>query len=64
MGEKPEETMKEIEDIREDLGDKVDALTDKLKEGAEGARKSSLKILAVVGAAIVGIVTLKRLRKK
>lgn len=64
MGEESEKTMKEIEEIREDLGEKVDALADKFKEGAEGAKKKGLAVLAIAGAAIIGIVTLKRLRKK
>lgn len=64
MGEKSEETMKEIEEIREDLGEKVDALAGKFKESTEGAKKKGLKVLAIGAAAVVGIITLKRFRKK
>lgn len=64
MGEKPEETVREIEQIRDDLGEKVDALAGKLKESAGEAKRKGLKVLAIAAAAIVGIVTLKRLRKK
>lgn len=64
MGEKPEETVREIEEIREDLGEKVDALAGRLKESADEAKRKGLKVLAIAAAAIVGIVTLKRLRRK
>lgn len=64
MGEKPEETLKEIERIREDLGEKVDALAGRLKETAEGAKRRGLAVLGLAAAAIVGVMTLKRFRKK
>lgn len=64
MGEESEKTMKEIEEIREDLGEKVDALAGKFKEGAEGAKKKGLAALGIAVAVVIGIVTLKRVRKK
>lgn len=64
MGEKPEETMKEIDEIRENLGEKVDALTGKLKQTADRTRKKGLAVAGIAAAAIIGIVTLKRFRKK
>lgn len=64
MGENPEETVKEIEQIREDLGEKVDALAGRLKESTDEAKRKGLKVLGIAAAAIIGIVTLKRLRKK
>lgn len=64
MGEKLEETVKEIGDIREDLGEKVDALAGKLKEGAGEAKRKGLTAAGIIAAAILGILTLKRFRKK
>lgn len=64
MGKESEKTMKEIEEIREDLGEKVDALADKFKEGAEGAKKKGLAVLGITAAATLGIITLKRFRRK
>jgi hypothetical protein len=63
MGEESEKTMKEIEELRDDLGEKVDALAGKFKEGAEGAKKKGLAVIGIAAAAILGIVTLKRFRK-
>lgn len=64
MGEESEKAVKEIEELREDLGEKVDALAGKFKEGAEGAKKKGLAVLGIAAAVLVGIVTLKRFRRK
>lgn len=70
MGEKseevkpPEEIRKEIEETRDALGDKVDALAGQLRQGVESARNTGLKVAGVVLAAVVGIITLKRLRRR
>lgn len=70
MGEKsqevkpPEEIRKEIEETRDALGHKVDALAGQLRHGVESARNTGLKVAGVVLAAVVGIITLKRLRRR
>lgn len=70
MGEKseevkpPEEIRKEIEETRDALGHKVDALAGHLRQGVETARNTGLKVAGVVLAAVVGIITLKRLRRR
>lgn len=64
MGEESEKAMKEIEELRDDLGEKVDALAGKFREGAEGAKRKGLAVLGIAAVALVGIVTLKRFRRK
>ena len=64
MGQTPEEIAKEIEETREALGDKVDALAGQFRESVDVAKNKGMKIAGIIFAAVVGILTLKKIRKK
>ena len=64
MGQEPEDIEKEIVETREALGEKVDALTSQLSETAHEVKTKGMKVLGVVAAAVVGILTLKKLRNR
>lgn len=64
MGEDPEETLREIEETREALGEKVDALVGQVREKADAARRNGLRIAGILAAAAVGLITVKKLRNR
>lgn len=64
MNREPDEIRKEIEETRDSLAKKVDRLGGQVKEGIETARDTGLKIAGVAFAAVLGILTLKRLRRR
>lgn len=64
MGEEPEEIARDIEETRDSLGEKVDALAGQLKESVTTARNRAFKIAGITAAAVVGILTLRRLRRR
>ena len=66
MGQKPEEILKDIEQTREALGEKIDVLAGQLREGvaeakSKGARAAGIAV-GVIGALLVirGIVRRRR----
>ncbi|MCA1840543.1 MAG: DUF3618 domain-containing protein [Actinomycetota bacterium] len=64
MGQTPEEIEKQIEQTREALGDKIDALTSQLSDTAYEVKTKGIKVLGVAFAAVVGLLTLKRLTRR
>ena len=60
MGANPQQTVTEIEQTREDLARKVDLLVDRAKVEAASAGKK----LAIVGAAVVGLVIVGMIAKR
>lgn len=64
MDQTPEEIAKEIEETREALGDKVDAFSGQLRESVDVAKSKGLKVVGVIAAAVVGILTLKKIRNR
>lgn len=60
----PQEIRKEIEETRDQLEKKVDVLAAQLKQGVEDVRNVGIKIGGIVLAGLVGILTLRRLRKR
>jgi hypothetical protein len=64
MGEGPEETLKEIEETREALGNKIDALTGRIGEATGEAKGRLVKFVSIAGAAIGGILLLKKFRRR
>lgn len=64
MGQTPEEIAKEIEETREALGDKVDALAGQLRDSVDTAKSKGMKIAGIVIAGLVGILTLKKIRRR
>jgi len=60
MGTSPEQTVTEIEQTRDDLARKVDLLVDRAKVEAVSAGKK----LAIVGAAVAGIVIIGMIAKR
>lgn len=60
MGRNPSQTVTEIEQTREDLARKVDLLVDRAKVEAVSAGKK----LAVVGAAVAGLVIIGMIAKR
>lgn len=64
MGEESEERQREIERTREALGEKVDALANQVRGGVDRARKKGMAVGGIVLAAAVGLITLRRRRRK
>ncbi|HVF12874.1 MAG TPA: DUF3618 domain-containing protein [Actinomycetota bacterium] len=64
MDQTPEEIAKEIEETREALGDKVDAFSGQLRESVDVAKSKGLKVVGMIAAAVVGILTLKKIRNR
>lgn len=64
MDQTPEELAKEIEETREALGAKVDAFSGQLKESVDVAKSKGLKVAGLIAAAVVGILTLKKIRNR
>lgn len=64
MGKRSEEALKEIEETREALGQKVDSLVGQVKQTAETAGKKGIKVGAIVLGAIVGIIALRKIRNR
>lgn len=64
MGQEPEEIKKEIEETREALGHKVDALAEQLKDGVQTVRTTGLKVGGTALALIAGILTIRKIRQK
>jgi len=64
MGQESEAIKKEIEETREALGEKVDALAGQLKEGVETAKTTGTKVGAAILAAIVGVIAIKKIRAR
>jgi hypothetical protein len=60
MGTSPQQTVTEIEQTREDLARKVDLLVDRAKVEAGSAGKK----LAIVGAAVAGLVIIGMIAKR
>ena len=60
MGTSPQQTVTEIEQTREDLARKVDLLVGRAKVEAVSAGKK----LAIVGAAVAGLVIIGMLAKR
>jgi hypothetical protein len=60
MGTSPQQTVTEIEQTREDLARKVDLLVDRAKVEAVSAGKK----LAIVGAAVAGLVIIGMIAKR
>ncbi len=60
MGANPQQTVTEIEQTREDLARKVDLLVDRAKVEAASAGKK----LAIVGAALAGLVVVGMFAKR
>lgn len=60
MGTSPEQTVTEIEQTRDDLARKVDLLVDRAKVEAVSAGKK----LAIVGAAVAGLVIIGMFAKR
>ena len=64
MDQTPEEIAKEIEETREALGEKVDAFSGQLRESVDVAKSKGLKVVGMIAAAVVGILTLKKIRNR
>ncbi|MEO7803020.1 MAG: DUF3618 domain-containing protein [Actinomycetota bacterium] len=64
MDETPEELEREIEQTRDALGEKVDALVGQARMGVDVARSKGVKALGIGFAAVIGILTLKRFRRR
>lgn len=60
MGTSPQQTVTEIEQTREDLARKVDLLVDRAKVEAVSAGKK----LAIVGAAVAGLIVIGMFAKR
>ncbi len=60
----PDDIKKEIEETREALAEKVDLLTGQIGQTVETAKSKGFKVAGIVGAAIVGLLTLRRLRNR
>lgn len=64
MGQKPEEIVREIEETRDALGDKVDALAVQFRESMDVAKSRGLKVAAILGAAFAGILAIRKFRRR
>ena len=64
MGQEPEAIKKEIEETREALGEKVDALAGQLKEGVETAKTTGTKVGVAILAAVIGVIAIKKIRAR
>ena len=64
MGQTPEELEKEIVRARKDLAAKVDSLTGQVRSSVESARNRGARLFGIIFAAIVGLLTLRRLRRR
>ena len=61
MGQDPKQTLNEIEQTRDELALKVDALVDRAKiEAAEVSKKLAIGAAALVGLLIVGMIAKRR----
>jgi hypothetical protein len=61
MGAGSEEALKEIEQTREALGEKVDALIGQVKETAGTARRTGMKVGLVALGVVAGFLVLKKI---
>lgn len=64
MGQEPEEIKKEIEQTREALGEKVDALAGQLMQRVQTVKTTGLKVGGAVLALVVGVLTLKKIKQR
>ncbi|MDQ3877466.1 MAG: DUF3618 domain-containing protein [Actinomycetota bacterium] len=63
MGQDARETLSEIEQTREELAHKVDALVDQAKvEAAELGKKLAIGAIALAGVLVLGIVAKRLVR--
>jgi hypothetical protein len=61
MGENPQQTLKEIEQTREELARKVDDLVDRAKvEAGEIGKKLAIGAVAIAGLLIIGFIAKRR----
>jgi hypothetical protein len=64
VGKGSEEALKDIEETREALGHKVDALVSEVRESAGRARSLGMKVGLVALGVTVGFLILRRYRNK
>ena len=64
MGKGSEEALKDIEETREALGQKVDALVGEVRESAGKAKSLGMKVGLVVLGVTVAVLILKRYRNR
>ena len=64
MGQKPEEIEREIEQTREALGEKVDALSGQVREGVEMARTKGVKVAGAVLGVLAGLWAVRKIRRR
>ena len=63
MGQNPQQTVSEIEQTREDLALKVDALVDRAKvEAGQVGKKLAVGALALTALFVVGFIAKKRVQ--
>ena len=63
MGEDPRETVREIEQTRDELAQKVDELVDRAKvEAGALTRKIAIAAAVVAGVLVLGLVAKRRVR--
>ncbi|MGH2773111.1 MAG: DUF3618 domain-containing protein [Actinomycetota bacterium] len=64
MGQKPEEIEREIEQTREALGEKVDALSGQVREGVEMARTKGVRVAGAVLGVLAGLWAVRKIRRR
>ena len=63
MGENPRETVREIEQTRDELAQKVDELVDRAKvEAGVLTRKIAIAAVVVAGVIVLGLIAKRRVR--
>ncbi|HET7483542.1 MAG TPA: DUF3618 domain-containing protein [Actinomycetota bacterium] len=63
MGSNPQQTVREIEEARDDLARKVDLLVDQAKiEAVSAGKKIAIVAVALVGLVLVGSFAKRRVR--
>lgn len=64
MGQKPEEIKREIDQTREELGEKVEELAGRFRETADEVKSKGIKVAGVAVAVLIGLLVVKRLRRR
>lgn len=64
MGTGSEEALKEIEETRQALGEKVDALVGQVKVTAGNARRTGMKVGLIALGVVAGFLVIKRIRSR
>jgi hypothetical protein len=62
--QKPEEIKREIAQTREELGEKVEELAGRFHKTVDEVKSKSIKVAGVAVAALVGLLVIRRLRRR